>query len=170
FMAENERYRRSFEEVLATYRERNVAVQIIKSIARGPWATTDRTHTTWYQPLEEQADIDRAVHWVLGVPGVFLNTVGDLALLPKVVDPAWRRPCGRVAPPTWRATPSITAAGCWPPATIGRSTPTGGSPSGRCFIGRTCTSASTTACRPGPSTSTRASAASTPGRTGCASR
>jgi len=90
FMAENERYRRSFEEVLAICRERNVAVQIIKSIARGPWATTDRTHTTWYQPLEEQADIDRAVHWMLGLPGVFLNTAGDLGLLPKVLDAASR--------------------------------------------------------------------------------
>jgi len=90
FMAENERYRRSFEEVLAICRERNVAVQIIKSIARGPWATTDRTHTTWYQPLEEQADIDRAVHWVLGLPDVFINTVGDLALLPRVLDAASR--------------------------------------------------------------------------------
>src|SRR6266508_6588054 len=89
-MAENERYRRSFEEVLAICGERNVAVQIIKSIARGPWATTDRTHTTWYQPLEEQADIDRAVHWALGVSGVFLNTVGDLTLLPKVLDAASR--------------------------------------------------------------------------------
>ena len=90
FMAENERYRRSFEEVLAICRERNVAVQIIKSIARGPWATTDRTRTTWYQPLEEQADIDRAVHWVLGLPDVFINTAGDLGLLPKVLDAASR--------------------------------------------------------------------------------
>jgi predicted aldo/keto reductase-like oxidoreductase len=90
FMAENERYRRAFDEVVAICRERNVAVQTIKSIARGPWATSDRTHTTWYQPLEDQADIDRAVHYVLGVPGIFLNTVGDLRLLPKVLDAASR--------------------------------------------------------------------------------
>ena len=38
----------------------------------------------------EQADIDLAVHWVLGRPGVFLNTVGDLTLLPKVLDAASR--------------------------------------------------------------------------------
>jgi aryl-alcohol dehydrogenase-like predicted oxidoreductase len=90
FMAQSERYRQSFEEVLGLCRERNVAVQVIKSIARGPWATADRTRTTWYQPLEEQVDIDRAVHWALGVPGVFLNTVGDLGLLPKVLDAASR--------------------------------------------------------------------------------
>jgi predicted aldo/keto reductase-like oxidoreductase len=91
FMAGNERYRHAFEEVLATARERRVAVQIIKSIARGPWATTERTHTTWYQPLESQADIDRGVHWVLGLlPDVFINTAGDLALLPRILDAASR--------------------------------------------------------------------------------
>jgi aryl-alcohol dehydrogenase-like predicted oxidoreductase len=90
FMARDERYRRSFDEVLAICRARNVAVQVIKSIARGPWATTDRTHTTWYQPLEAQADIDRAVHWILGLPGIFINTAGDLALLPRVLDAAGR--------------------------------------------------------------------------------
>ena len=90
FMARNERYRQSFEEILTICRERNVAVQVIKSIARGPWATADRTHTTWYQPLEAQADIDRAVHWALSLPGIFINTVGDLTLLPKVLDAASR--------------------------------------------------------------------------------
>jgi hypothetical protein len=89
-MAQSERYRRDFEAVLAIARERNVAVQIIKSIARGPWATTDRSHATWYQPLEAQEDIDRAVHWIMGLPGVFINTVGDLGLLPKVLDAASR--------------------------------------------------------------------------------
>src|SRR5207244_1634867 len=52
FMAQSERYRQNFEEVLDLCRERNVAVQVIKSIARGPWATADRTRTTGYQPLE----------------------------------------------------------------------------------------------------------------------
>jgi aryl-alcohol dehydrogenase-like predicted oxidoreductase len=90
FMAGDERYRAHFEEVLSICRERRVAVQVIKSIARGPWATTDRTHTTWYQPLEEQADIDRAVHWVLGIPDIHINTAGDLTLLPRVLEAASR--------------------------------------------------------------------------------
>ena len=90
FFAQNERYRQAFDEVLAICRERNVAVQIIKSIARGPWATTDRTHATWYQPLEAQADIDLAVHWAMGVSGVHLNSAGDLSLLPRFLDAASR--------------------------------------------------------------------------------
>ncbi|HEV8474417.1 MAG TPA: aldo/keto reductase [Methylomirabilota bacterium] len=90
FMAQDARYRQSFEELLAICRERHVAVQIIKTLARGPWATTERSRATWYQPLEAQADIDRAVHWALGLPSVHLNTAGDLGLLPKFLDAAER--------------------------------------------------------------------------------
>jgi aryl-alcohol dehydrogenase-like predicted oxidoreductase len=90
FMAQDARYRQSFEELLAICRERHVAVQIIKTLARGPWATTERSRATWYQPLEAQADIDRAVQWALGLPSVHLNTAGDLGLLPKFLDAAER--------------------------------------------------------------------------------
>jgi aryl-alcohol dehydrogenase-like predicted oxidoreductase len=90
FMAQDVRYRAAFEALLAECRARDVAVQVIKTIARGPWATTERTHTTWYQPLEAVADIDRAVHWALGIPSIHLNTVGDLTLLPRVLDAASR--------------------------------------------------------------------------------
>ena len=91
FMAQDQRYRETFQEVLATCRQQDVAVQIIKTLARGPWATTERTHTTWYQPLEAQADIDRAIHWTMGLlQDAFINTAGDLTLLPKILDAASR--------------------------------------------------------------------------------
>jgi aryl-alcohol dehydrogenase-like predicted oxidoreductase len=90
FMHLNERYREEFEEVVRICKERNAAVQTIKSLARGPWAITPQNRNTWYQPLEDQKDIDKAVHWVLGRPDVFLNTVGDVELLPKVLDAASR--------------------------------------------------------------------------------
>lgn len=89
-LMQNAKYAADFEALLRLCTERDVAVQTIKSITRGPWATTERTASTWYQPLTEQADIDKAVHWVLGRPGVFLNTVGDIYLLPKVLDAASR--------------------------------------------------------------------------------
>jgi aryl-alcohol dehydrogenase-like predicted oxidoreductase len=89
-MYQNERYREDFDAVLRLCQERQVAVQTIKAIARGPWATTDKTRNTWYQPLEEQPDIDRAVHWVIGRPGIFLNTAADIHLLPKILDAASR--------------------------------------------------------------------------------
>ena len=48
------------------------------------------TRTTWYEPLEDQQDIDVAVWWVLKRPGIFLMTTGDINLLPKVLDAASR--------------------------------------------------------------------------------
>jgi aryl-alcohol dehydrogenase-like predicted oxidoreductase len=90
FMASNERYRDDFESLVRECKARNVAVQTIKSIARGPWATGTPSFDTWYQPLHEQADIDRAVHWVMSRPDVFLAAVGDMRLLPKVLDAAER--------------------------------------------------------------------------------
>ena len=83
-------YAENFNALVATCQQRNVAVQTIKSIAYKPWLGQPHTHNTWYAPLEEQEDIDRAVHWVLGRPGIFLNTVGDIHLLPKVLDAASR--------------------------------------------------------------------------------
>ncbi len=89
-LLQNEKYAADFEALLKLCQERNVAVQTIKSITRGPWATSERTTSTWYQPLTEQKDIDVAVGWVIGRPGVFLNTVGDIHLLPKVLNAASR--------------------------------------------------------------------------------
>jgi aryl-alcohol dehydrogenase-like predicted oxidoreductase len=86
----DERYASDFEALAAVCAERGVAVQTIKSITLAPWDGREQTAATWYEPLREQSDIDLAVHWVLGRAGVFLNTVGDVTLLPKVLDAASR--------------------------------------------------------------------------------
>ena len=83
-------YVENFEALAKTCAERQVAVQTIKSIAMRPWMGRERVRTTWYEPLEDQSDIDLAVWWVLGRPDVFLNTVGDVDLLPRVLDAAER--------------------------------------------------------------------------------
>jgi hypothetical protein len=66
-----------------------VAVQTIKGVARRRWAegAAPRT-TTWYEPLEEQADIDRAVHWALSRPRIFVNSASDVGLLERVLRAA----------------------------------------------------------------------------------
>jgi len=89
-MMQNPQYAADFEALMAVCRERNVAVQTIKSLVRRPWGDRPHTRATWYEPLEAQADIDRTVHWVLSRPGVFLNTVADVHLLPRVLDAASR--------------------------------------------------------------------------------
>lgn len=89
-MMQNPQYAADFETLMTICRERNVAVQTIKSITRRPWGGRHQTHSTWYEPLTEQDDIDKAGHWVLGREDVFLNTVGDIHMLPKVLDAASR--------------------------------------------------------------------------------
>jgi aryl-alcohol dehydrogenase-like predicted oxidoreductase len=83
-------YAASFEQLAAVCAERGVAVQTIKAITLAPWNGREQTANTWYEPLREQGDIDLAVSWVLAREGVFLNTVGDVSLLPKVLDAASR--------------------------------------------------------------------------------
>jgi aryl-alcohol dehydrogenase-like predicted oxidoreductase len=89
-MMQNSRYAADFESLLTLCQERQVAVQTIKSITRGPWGNKSQNRATWYEPLEEPAAIEAAVHWVLARPGLFLDTVGDIHILPHVLAAAER--------------------------------------------------------------------------------
>jgi hypothetical protein len=86
----NDGYRADFEELMDVCRARGVAVQTIKSIVRAPWGERMQRRNTWYEPLEDQEDIDLAIGWVLGERDVFINTVGDVDVLPKVLEAATR--------------------------------------------------------------------------------
>lgn len=83
-------YRHSAENLLALAHSKDVGVQIIKSIGRSGWGDGPRTHRTWYAPFMEQADIDRALWFVLSQPVTAAPSVGDVHLLPKVLDAAER--------------------------------------------------------------------------------
>jgi len=90
-LMQNPAYAEPFERLLALCATRNVAVQTIKALSKGRYAEDEpRTHAVWYPPLTEQPHIDMAVHWVLGRPGIFLNSTGDVTLFPKVLDAAAR--------------------------------------------------------------------------------
>lgn len=88
-LMQNAEYAAGFQRILSMAQERNFAVQTIKAITRRPYHGA-HSHATWYEPLTTQESIDKAVHWVLGQDGVFLNSVGDIAILPKVLDAASR--------------------------------------------------------------------------------
>jgi aryl-alcohol dehydrogenase-like predicted oxidoreductase len=89
-LLQNPTYKADFEALLSVCTARNVAVQTIKSLARGPKEDSAQPWHTWYAPLTEPAAIAAAVHWVLGDPRVFLNTPGDIKLLPMVLEAAAR--------------------------------------------------------------------------------
>ncbi len=84
-------YRADFDALVKVCQAKNVAVQTIKSTCRRPWGDRERFATCWYEPLNDQAAVDKAVHWVLGQPGgVYLNSTGDLKILPMILDAASR--------------------------------------------------------------------------------
>ncbi|TFF94487.1 aldo/keto reductase [Candidatus Thorarchaeota archaeon] len=90
-MMKKNRYSSDFQGLIGLCRERRVAVQTIKSVVRRPWGKRPRTHNTYfYEPLVNRRAIDLSVHWVLGLPEIFLITAGDLQVLPKVLDAANR--------------------------------------------------------------------------------
>lgn len=89
FASHHRNYPEEFNSLLAFCKKHKIAVQTIKGIARGPWAAgKDPTHTTWYQPIENASSIEKSVHWILGQPDIFLNSTGDLKILPMVLEAA----------------------------------------------------------------------------------
>lgn len=87
-MSGNSSYMADFEALSEVCADRNVAVQTIKAITKAPWGDRTATTSTWYEPLQDPEAIDTAVSWVLGRDGVFLNTVGDVTILPTVLAAA----------------------------------------------------------------------------------
>lgn len=65
-----------------------VAMQTIKSIARGRWPDGPAGRFSWYEPLTDPDAIDRAVRFVLADERWFLNTTSDARLLPAVFEAA----------------------------------------------------------------------------------
>ncbi|MBI3781993.1 MAG: aldo/keto reductase [Deltaproteobacteria bacterium] len=81
-------YAADFERLMTTCRENQVAVQTIKSIARRRWGESTERRFSWYEPLRDPEAIRRGVHFVLGRPGIFLNTSSDATLLRTTLEAA----------------------------------------------------------------------------------
>ena len=82
-------YRADVDELLDVCARQRVAVQTIKSVARRRWPDGyDGRRFSWYQPLDDDGAVARAVRWVLADPRVFLNTSSDARLLPAILTAA----------------------------------------------------------------------------------
>lgn len=87
-LMQNEKYALEFKNLEDFCINNNVAVQTIKTIAKGPLGDKKSKHAVWYDPLEDSKSITNAVHWSMSNPNIFINTVGDIHLLPHVLDAA----------------------------------------------------------------------------------
>ena len=84
----DDRYRADVEALLEVCGQRGVAVQTIKSVARRRWPEGTEPQHSWYEPLAEGDALVRAVRYVLGRPGLFLNSSSDARLLRPILEAA----------------------------------------------------------------------------------
>ena len=92
-LAQDDEYRFGFAALWEECAQRGIALQTIKSLARRPWPG-EREAGTWYQPLTEPDRIDLAIRWILSHPGLFVNSVGDIDVLPRALEAASRHAAG----------------------------------------------------------------------------
>jgi len=82
-------YRRDAERLLQLCQDRDVGVQVIKSIAKGPWGSKNRIYNPWYEPYDTYAKIESGVRFALSQPGVTgIASAAEVKLLPLVIRAA----------------------------------------------------------------------------------
>lgn len=98
-MCEQSDYARDAEALITLCTERGVAIQTIKAVAKRRWAHgMQRARHCWYEPIEEPASFEQAVHFVLAREPLFLNSSSDSVILERTLAVAARFVPGSEAP------------------------------------------------------------------------
>ncbi len=83
-------YRQNTQELLKQCRARDVGVMIIKSVCKGPWGDRPHTYSTWYEPFDDEDNIQSCVNFALSQDVTGLCTAGDLTVLPLFLQACQR--------------------------------------------------------------------------------
>jgi predicted aldo/keto reductase-like oxidoreductase len=83
-------YRADWEALLAITQAQDAGIHVIKAIGKAPWSGRPQTYATWYEPFDEQHEIDSAVAFALGQPVATLCSAGEVRLLPMFLAAAER--------------------------------------------------------------------------------
>ena len=84
----DESYRAGYHALVEEVHRQDAGLMTIKAVSRRNWPSgTDHSHTTWYEPYDDQARITAAVSWVLSHAEVTgIPTAGDVTLLGMMLD------------------------------------------------------------------------------------
>jgi hypothetical protein len=87
-LAQDAGYLVDFEALVADAQAHDVGLMIIKAVSRRNWQEqAEPTHTTWYEPFDDQERVTAAVVWVLSRPEVTgIATPADVRLLSLLVE------------------------------------------------------------------------------------
>jgi aryl-alcohol dehydrogenase-like predicted oxidoreductase len=81
-------YLRDFDALVEEIRRQDAGLILIKAVARNLWRSgQEPTYSTWYEPLDEQRQIDAAVAFALARrEATGLCTAGDVRLVPMQIE------------------------------------------------------------------------------------
>ena len=79
-----------FAPLLDVVREKDVGTIAIKAVAKRPWEGTMHMYRTWYEPFDEQEEIDKSLWYVLSQGVTTAAMPSDARLWPMVLDAAER--------------------------------------------------------------------------------
>lgn len=79
-----------FNGLLDQTKQKNVGMITIKAIAKCPWQSTAHTYRTWYEPFNEQTEIDKSLWYVLSQGVTTAPLPADVSLWPMVIAAAER--------------------------------------------------------------------------------
>jgi aryl-alcohol dehydrogenase-like predicted oxidoreductase len=84
----DEHYRADYHALVDEVRRQDAGLMTIKTVSRRNWPDhADHTHTTWYEPYDDQARITATVSWVLSHEEVTgIPTAGDVGLLGMLLE------------------------------------------------------------------------------------
>jgi aryl-alcohol dehydrogenase-like predicted oxidoreductase len=84
----DESYRADYQALVDEVRRQDVGLMTIKTVSRRNWPDgADHSHTTWYEPYDDQDRITAAVSWVLSHDEVTgIPTAGDTRLLGMLLE------------------------------------------------------------------------------------
>ncbi len=79
-----------FASLIDIARQKDVGTIAIKAIAKQPWEVKMHIYSTWYEPFDEQVDIDKSLWYTLSHDITTAALPGDLSLWPAVIGAAKR--------------------------------------------------------------------------------
>jgi aryl-alcohol dehydrogenase-like predicted oxidoreductase len=79
-----------FTTLLKIAQKKDVGMLAIKSITKRPWEGPTHLYQTWYEPFDEQVEIDRSLWYTLSQGVTTAPMSSDLRLWPMIIDAAER--------------------------------------------------------------------------------
>jgi aryl-alcohol dehydrogenase-like predicted oxidoreductase len=77
-----------YRPVLEIAKERDIGIIAMKSGAKGPWPSQEKTRNTWYQPFETRKEIEESVVYTLSQTVTTVASSSDIGVAKMMIEAA----------------------------------------------------------------------------------